>query len=343
MLGIEQYRSPHDQGSSHGETRITRQAYFEDPLYVQIAKRSQAMYRELEKESGERLYDQIGAVYMGRPDSVLLRGVRESIRVHGLEHKVYDAAGARAQFPFLRLASDNEVIYEPNAGILYPEKCIRAHLTLAQRSAHAKVLELTRYFGFEEQGAGLPLRVKTDNGVFLARKLVLANGMGISQELQRLRVPYKIVKQSISWFKLDSEFARPDRLPIFMGENDKQEHIYGFPNLEGRGLKTSIHHFGDHFNTYFDAHNINRDFNQQILQQTKTFVRSLFDVPSDFGVLKTSTCFYTILPDEHFLIDFHPQNKNVVLVSCCSGHGFKFSSALGQEIVDMLATNEPPY
>ena len=143
VLGLDRFSPPHTFGSSHGETRIIREAYFEHPVYVPMVQRAYELWRDLEKESGVTLLRETGGVMIGRPDSDLVKGARHSAELHGLRHEMLTAGEVRKRFPALHPESDMVAVWEPRAGVLFPEACISAHsgagATLRRRTALRRI------------------------------------------------------------------------------------------------------------------------------------------------------------------------------------------------------------
>src|SRR5436309_3662357 len=133
VLGLERHRPAHDQGSSHGQSRVIRQAYYEDPAYVPLLLRAYELWRQLESDSGKELLTITGGLMLGAPDSAVVAGSLRSAKQHGLPHELLDAREIRKRFPQFNPGSDAVALYEKNAGGVRPEEAVRAHLELAAR------------------------------------------------------------------------------------------------------------------------------------------------------------------------------------------------------------------
>ncbi len=216
VLGLEQFDIPHTQGSSHGLSRIIRQAYFESPSYVPVLRRAYALWRELEAESGEALLTITGGLHIGTAESNLLKGALASVRRHGLEHEVLDAAELVRQYPALRVPADMKAVYEPEAGYLRPERCITAHVAAAQaRGAEIRAREPLLHW--EPDGDGV--RVTTTRGVYRADRLVVSAGAWATKVLPSLKLPLQPERQVLGWFQpaTPALFAA-GRLPVWLLE-----------------------------------------------------------------------------------------------------------------------------
>ncbi|MFM1770302.1 MAG: hypothetical protein RJA22_2831 [Verrucomicrobiota bacterium] len=333
VLGLDRFAPPHDRGSSHGQTRIIREAYFEDPVYVPLVRRAYELWAELARESGRDLLRVTGGLMLGDPDSVIVAGARRSAEEHGLPHEVLGAAEVRRRFPALRPVGEMVGVLEPRAGVLFPHECIAAHLDLARRhGADLRLDEAVR--GWAPDGAGV--RVETARGTFRARRLVLTAGAWVAQLLPGMAVPFQVERQVLHWFEAiqPADFA-PDRCPVHLWQFDGMRFFYGFPDL-GEGVKLAFHHDGE----TTTAEGVRREVAEAEVEAMRRVMRRF--LPGANGAWRASTvCVYTNTPDEHFWIDQHPGHPQVIVGSPCSGHGFKFSAAVGEVLAD-LAQDVPP-
>ena len=330
VLGLDRFRPPHVFGSSHGQTRIIREAYFEHPLYVPLVQRAYQLWRELEGAAGRRLLLPTGGLMIGREDGALVRGARRSAEQHGLPHEILSAADVRHRFPALAPDDDMVAVWEPRAGILFPEACIAAHLSQAQRNG-----AVLRYdepvLSWAPSGDGA--RVRTGQGEYEARRLLLTAGSWVASLLPDLPLPFKIERQVLFWFdpKTDPACFQPDRCPINIWEHPPGKFFYGFPDL-GEGVKVARHHQGE----FTDLDLVRREVDPAEVEAMRSELRRF--LPGANGPLRSAVvCTYTNTPDEHFWIDQHPDSPQVLIASPCSGHGFKFSSVIGEILTDLLS------
>lgn len=328
VIAFDLSTPPHTLGSTHGESRIIREAYFEHPMYVPIVQRSYECWSELQEESGERLLLPTGGILIGPRDGTLVAGTRLSADRHRLDYEILSAEQIRAQYPALEPAEPIVGVWEPRAGILLPEKCVEAHLALAQR--HGAEMHFDEpVTEWKPDGGGV--RLTTTAGQYHASQLVLAPGPWMRGFVPDLALPLSVERQVLYWYdpRESNELFELDRLPVFAWEYATDHLFYGFPNL-GSGVKVALHHHGQ----ITEVDSIDREVDpgeaggmNLVLQAT---------MPKLTGaLLQTRVCMYTNTPDEHFVIDFHPDLRQVLIVSACSGHGFKFSAVLG-EIVSAL-------
>jgi sarcosine oxidase len=322
VLGLERYRPPHRHGSHHGESRIIRKAYYEHPAYVPLLERAFAAWRELEERARARLFLRTGGLMIGAESGELVPGVLASARAHHLPHEVLSGDALAARYPQFRLDRSMIAVWEEDAGILYPEACVRAFLEGA-RAANAEL----RYGEAAQEWSCGPdgVRVCTGQGEYRGGALVLTAGAGMGELVAELRAHLRVERQVVAHFAPASESAalEPDRLPIFCLEEPDGAFYYGFPDL-GTGCKIGRHH-GD-----ADIADI-RGFMARRLPQAN-------------GALKASDeCLYTDTPDFHFLVDRHPSHDEVIVASVCSGHGFKFASVMGEIIAELVQGKRPAF
>jgi sarcosine oxidase len=328
VLGLDRFTPPHTLGSSHGESRIIREAYFEHPCYVPLVQRAYELWDELAALSATRLFVQTGGLMLGRPESVVVSGARRSAELHHLPFEVLTAAEVAHRFPAIRPAEDMIAILEPRAGALFPEKCVSAHLQAAQR-AGATLRYDEPAVRWEPDGEGV--RVFTASDTYSAGRLVISAGSWVQALLPDLRLHATVERQVLYWFAATKpDLFRPEKCPIHLWEFAPRRFFYGFPDL-GSGVKLALHHEGQ----ATTADSVRRDVTPEEIAGMGATMRPFFP-ELGHDVLKTAVCIYTNTRDEHFLIDTHPEHRQVLIVSPCSGHGFKFSSAIGEVVRDLV-------
>jgi sarcosine oxidase len=334
VLGLDRFTPPHTFGSSHGQSRITREAYFEHPAYVPMVQRAYTLWNELEKASGVRLLQQTGGLMIGRPDSVVVTGARRSAEMHQLPHEILSSTQLRNRFPALHPDDDMIGVFEPRAGILHPERCISTHLDLARRHGAELRFGETVLNWRANQDWG---RVRTATTEYHAATIILSAGSWIQSLAPDLASALRVERQVLFWFEPVRHADRfdPRHCPVHLWQFDGQHFFYGFPNL-GEGVKVARHHHGE----IIPAEATRHEVTPGELKDMRALLRRF--VPWADGALRSTTvCQYTNTPDEQFWIDRHPAHSNVVIASPCSGHGFKFSSVVGEILAD-LATHQTP-
>lgn len=329
VAGLDRHTPPHALGSSHGESRIIREAYFEHPAYVPMVRRAYEGWRELEAATGTRLLLQTGGLMIGQSDSDLVAGARRSADQHGLRYDMLAAADVERRFPALRPEPDMVAVWEPRAGVLLPEACMAA--LLAQAQAHGAELHFDEPVeAWQPDGDGV--RVQTQQGEYRARQLVIAAGAWAASLLPDLSARLRVERQVLYWFGCAGDEAAfaPERCPIHLWQYGGRRFFYGFPDLGG-GVKLAFHHDGA--TTTADA--VQRDVAPSEIAAIRSAARR-FVPQADGPPHRSVVCLYTNTADEHFLIDRHPMHRQVLVASPCSGHGFKFGPVIGEIVADMI-------
>jgi sarcosine oxidase len=333
VLGIDRFAPPHDQGSSHGDTRITRLAIGEGAHYTPLVKRSHEIWREIERETRSDLLTQCGELIISsdnRKSSVHVEGFFQNTvnvaRDHGVAHELLNAEQIRSRFPQFSIRNDEFGYFEPEAGFVRPEACVGEQLSLAEKhGAEIRNGETVFVFGTTPNG----VTVKTDKGFYQADRLIIAAGAWLPK---LLGAPFdkllNVYRQVLCWFETDGDallFA-PQNFPVFIWElQDEQQGIYGFPVIDG-GLKVATEHYDR--TTSPDA--VDRSVSDsEIAAMYENYVGPYLRNVSSRSV-KAKSCLYTVTPDAGFILDHLPQTERVIVASCCSGHGFKHSAAIGE-------------
>jgi sarcosine oxidase len=325
VLGIERFDIPHDLGSSHGLTRIIRLAYFEHPDYVPLMRRAYELWRELEAAAGEQLLHVTGIVEGG---DRIYQGVLLACAEHGLPHEAIDGREVARRFPGYRLPDDFPAVFQPDGGFVVPERCIVAHVSGAL-AAGATVRARERVLEWAPTENGV--RVRTERGAVEAETVVFTAGAW-SQDVARLPAgTVRGVRQALGWFQpTRPELFSPNRLPVFNLALDG-EHFYGFPAHGIPGFKLGRY---DHFAAGGDPDAISREPTLSDEAPLRAFAERYF--PEGAGpTIALKTCLFEPSPDEHFVIDRHPETGNAVVGAGFSGHGFKFCSVVGEILADL--------
>jgi sarcosine oxidase len=331
VLGIEQFSPGHALGSSHGDSRIIRETYFEHPLYVPLVQRAHHLWRELEERSETSLMTIGGGLMIGPHDGVVVSGTLRSATEHELPYELLSSEATREEFPAFCLADDLVAIFDPRAGFLDPEACNRAHLSVAREAgAEARFDEPVRSWAPD----GLGVRVTTASGNYLADRLVIAAGAWNVELLRDLGLPLTIERQSVFWLQPETDTRSYDsaRFPIYAYEYKHGSICYGFPRLP-RGVKASVMHGGE---TSRHPDKVRRTIDENEVEPLRAALRPVLPGLAMAPVRESGVCIFTNTPDHDFIVDFHPEHPQVLVSSACSGHGFKFASALGEVQADLL-------
>jgi sarcosine oxidase len=343
VIGLDRFAPPHTMGSSHGETRITRQAVGEGRDYVPLVIDSHRIWRELEAETGERLLNACGVLVMapgvgetshhGKPDFVARS--TDAARAFGIPHEILNGKEVAHRFPqYLGLEGNEKAYYEPGGGYVLPERCVHAQLTRAKQlgaviHANVEVLSIT------QTGAGV--RVETTAGTYEAGQVVVSAG---AWNAHLLGAPFDrlltVTRQVLHWFEIEDASAYRADAPAFIwmhGATDV-DYLYGLPPLPGDPrLKVATEQYA----TSTTADTVNRGVDPA---ESAKFYRDHVQgrlAGATPRVIETAACLYTVTPDRGFIIDRHPDQDRVFVISACSGHGFKHSAGIGNVVAEKVA------
>ncbi len=338
VIGIDQHEPPHPHGSTHGETRITRLAIGEGQDYVPLVRRSHELWREIEQQTGAQLMTQCGGLILGYSASPFLRGTREAARAFGIAHENLAGAELRARFPMFAIAGDTEAYYEPGAGYVRPEAAVRAQLQLAR--THGAVLRLgERAEGWTAGGDGVT--VTTTGGRYEAQELVLCAGAWIPQLFPQGSEIFSIYRQNQVWFPIRERYEELREMPVFVWEfgspEDSITHLvgfYGFPAIDGLagGVKVAAESYEQTTSVDSERQSASRG---EIDEMYEGYVAPRLPWLGGEPV-RTISCLYTSTRGSRFVIDRHPDHESVLIVSPCSGHGFKHSAAIGESVAQLV-------
>ena len=341
VLGIDRFDPPHGEGSSHGQTRIIRQAYFEHADYVPLLLESYRLWEELEERTGQQLKIETGLLEVGPRDGIVVPGVLSAARQHGLAVEELTAAAIESRWPGFRFpdqspsSSPSELIgvFEPRAGYLKVEDCVAACLAEAKRHG----AELLPNVEVRDWQTGDDILVRTSAGDFRANRLVITAGAWSGPLLHDLGVPLEVRRKPLMWYEPNdaatataSLTSAANGFPCFLFELPSGI-FYGFPAVDERGLKAAEHSGGEPVaNPLAVDRTLHASDQTRVDQFLQTHIPAVRTPCRDHAV-----CLYTMSPDEHFIVDRHPADPRIVFAAGMSGHGFKFTPVLGQALAEL--------
>ena len=328
VLGIDRFRPPHAYGSSHGQTRIIRQAYFEHADYTPLVCEAYRLWEELERSVGEKLYVECGVLQIGPPEGEVVSGVKLGADAHGLQVEQIAGDDIENRWPALRVPAGMIGMFEARAGYLRVEQCVQAHLNAACK-AGAELETNVDVRGWEP---GPPAIVNTNLGVVTANRLIITTGAWAQSLLADLGLQLTVLRKSLFWYPIDAEHSKlTEQLPCFLYELPSGV-IYGFPPDDQNRVKIAEHSGGQ---PVVDPLQVNREVDEGDEQLLHQFISDqLRGVSTSFT--EHAVCLYTMSADHHFIVDRHPDHPHVAFAAGLSGHGFKFTSALGKALSELV-------
>lgn len=326
VLGLDRYHPPHSLGSTHGGSRVIRETAFEHPRYVPLARRAYERWRRIETLTGESLLHITGTLFVGAPDSPVIRGTLASAQEHGVAHEWIPEGQLALRYPLLEGLDGAVGVLEPGGGWLDPERCVAACL------GHAAKQGVDLRFDepierWEPDGDGVA--VTTARRRYLAGRLLLCAGPWMPEMLGSVGATLGVERQVQHWFAPAREAAAFARMPIFIWQTPKAV-FYALPPSGGT-IKVAVHHDGER--TTPDT--VRRTVSDEEIEATQVLLQRY--IPALAGEhRRAAVCLYTNSADGDFVIDWHPSHRTVLVASPCSGFGFKFASAIGEILADLL-------
>jgi sarcosine oxidase len=335
---LEQFAIGHALGSSHGPSRMIRLAY-DAPEYVQMGQAAFTMWEELQQTTGASLLLRTGGINAGLPHANEMAGIAHTFDTLGVPYERLDPDELRRRFPQLTFPEGTIGLYQDDYGILAASRCVAALATQAT-AAGAILLENEPVLEITPDGDGVAVR--TGSETFHADRAILAAGSWLQPLLSPIGIdlPLTILQEQLAFFRVrDPENHGPDRLPLVMHRFPGTTSLGSvFPIYDHEGIKVMLDRIGG----AVAPDNPDRGINPALLETLRHYTASL--LPGTTGeILETTSCRYTMTPDEDFVIDRHPEFPQIVLGSPCSSHGFKFAPVIGQMLADLAIAGETPY
>lgn len=334
-LMIDAFDPPHENGSHAGQTRLIRHACGEGLEYVPLALRAQELWNDLQAKTNERIFMKTGVVTYGPAESLFVQTAIEGGHKYKLNYESLSADEINARWPGIKVPDGQIGCYEPEAGMLFSENSIRMFRRLAlEKGAELKVHSPVTNIDIHEDS----VKVDTAKESFTADKLIISGGAWNKKILEDLDMKINIQpsRQTIAWFDSDDELYKADSFPGFFADVPTGVY-YGFPSIDSGGFKIGRYDNGDdidpayynkEFGTYEKDELDIRGFMSQYMEKAN-------------GSLNVGkTCLFTNTPDENFIIDKHPKHDHVAIAAGFSGHGYKFSSAVGEVLSELVTVGE---
>lgn len=331
-LLIDAFDPPHREGSHHGEPRLIRHAYSGDPVYTELAVRAHRLWNEVEELTGTQLLVPSGVLNLADSGVYSFKERMAQSAALGVHTEWLDAAEIRARWPELTIPDSFEAMYEPHAGYLYSERCVEAYRQLAlAQGAKLLTYAIVRDVKVHQGEGGVTVYTAEDR--FHAGAVLLTAGAWISTLSPFVNLPIRAVRKVVGWFETSGPGFDVGRFPGFT-LGTPEGGFYGFPNICGAGLKIGRHDGG----VPWTPGETLAPFGSR--PEDEADLRRVLSayMPKAAGRLKQgAVCKYEMSPDEDFIIDRHPEHPQVWVAGGFSGHGFKFASAIGARLADLIA------
>jgi monomeric sarcosine oxidase len=324
-LVLEQFSHIHPFGAHGGRTRVIRHAYAEGPEYVPLVQRADQLWLELEEESGERVLVRSGGLELSGPGHPHASNARASADMHGLPYDWLTPEEGRRRWPMVNIPDGWDVLFSPQAGFLYTDVALRT-MAASARKHGIEIHEQEPVIAWtaDESGATVSTTLDTYHG----NRLIITAGAWSAELLAGLGLPLHVLRKTLWWFDVeDPSLFSPDRFPVFVADSDIGE-IYGFPIDDYPGLKAADHSGGD----LTTPNSVDRTARLSEAEHVAKMVKQLFPSATDH-IREQAVCMYTMTPDHDFIMDRHPSIPGVVIGAGFSGHGFKFTTAVGEHLV----------
>ncbi|MEY2505141.1 MAG: sarcosine oxidase [Verrucomicrobiota bacterium] len=329
VVGLEQFGPAHDLGSSHGKSRMIRQAYFEDAAYVPLVLRSYELWRELERQTSEELLRLTGVLSVGEESCEIISGTQRSAGEHGLRLETLSQGQVHERYPGLRLLPDEVGLFEPDGGVLDPERAVRAHLQIARR-AGAELRFQVSMSSWEATASGVAIRLG-DGTEVSAKTLILSLGPWFKKTMDALGAPLRIQRNVQAWFSPALASYKAGHFPAFLLDRaGLPAPLYGFPDF-GDGVKAAFHGHGQ----ITTADGVDREVHLEADVEPIAAAMEQWMPGAASNFREAKPCLYSLTPDGNFVIDRHPEHANVILCGGFSGHGFKFAPAIGEVAAEL--------
>jgi sarcosine oxidase len=329
VLGFEQFYVGHDRGSSHGQNRIIRRAYYEHPSYVPLVNRAFEKWYELEQIDGHPLLIDCDCLSVGSHDSEMIRGVQHSARTHLLDVVSLSGDDLRNRFPQFRFNEEMVGLLERRAGFLLVDACLSALVrTSLFRKARINQKETIESWVSD----GKMVTVTTNKSTYHAEKLVLTAGSWAPSLLANEGTRFRVMRQVMFWVQPDERRQyRRDIFPVFLVDTPNGA-FYGLPAINSSGIKVAQHYGAEEVR---HPDEVDRTIHDEDFSPVKEFLSK--HLPGVNGKrTRGEICMYTMSPDKHFVLDVHPAFQNVFVATGFSGHGFKFAPVVGEIMADLV-------
>ena len=329
VLGIDSFSVGHNNGSSHGESRMIRFSYSNGEHYVPMLLRSKEIWNEIENESKESLLFQKGALFIGEENHPTLIDAKQSADKHNLAYEILSSKEVKEKYPQFFIKKNCIGFLDKTAGFLLSESCINSFLNLA--TTNGAVIQLNTPV-VSITPTENKVVVQTKDKRYEAGKVILTAGAYINEFLPEFSRQLELWRLVAGWFKPDKLTSyKPDKFPSFV-LIEKDHYSYGFPSIKIPGVKIG---FSISKGKKIDStKEMARDIKDEDIALLRYWLEKY--LPGINGeIVQAGTCFAMTTPDRNFILGAHPKHPNIIIGHACSGHGFKMSSVIGEILADL--------
>lgn len=334
---IDAFDPPHNQGSHHGDTRMIRHAYGEGRHYVNLVKRAQQLWEELEEQTGYKVFEKTGVVGLGSKNSSFLEETIAAAKKYELPLEVLNSEEIKEKWPGFSVPEHFIGCFEAESGLIYSENAIRAYKEMAIQNG-AKLVTNTPVCHIEIDDE-VGIKIITRDNTFWAKKVIVTVGAWASKLLPDLTLPIQPTRKAFGWFEAPEDLYAASNFPSFYIE-DQGNMCYGFPNLDGAGLKIGRSDGGQKI----DPNQHTQNFGQYNSDEDELrFFLENYMPEANGTLIQGKTCLYTVSVDNDFIIDHHPEHENLIFACGFSGHGFKFASVMGEVLTQLTIEGQSQF
>jgi len=332
VIGLEQFKIGHSRGSSHGESRIVRQACYEHPSYAPLSLRSYQLLDELETRTGRRHSVRCGGLMIGLPGSAPVTGSVETARIHKLSYELLESRDIRRRFPALNVADDHVAFFEAKAGAVFPEMMVQSWIRIA-KAAGVEVCESHCVMAVEPHAGGV--RVRGEGFVVDADQAIVTAGPWLDTLFPEMRSYLSIERIVQHWFKPKRPaLFHPSAFPIFYWDRGAYQ-LYGFPSVDPAHQFVKVGLDNDRRACRPDS--VDREITTEELIRLDVALGA--DIPALQGsYVRSEPCLWTVSQDRNLIVGRHPDHEQIIIAGGCSGRGFKFAPVVGEILAQLALT-----
>lgn len=333
VIGFDQYALGHDRGSSHGRTRIIRSIYSEGNLYDELVSAAYAGWADIEARSGQTFLRKTGGLDISVREGGIFEDALSAAMTSGKAFEVLEGVALEERFSAINLRGRGRAVFNADAGLLDSDEA-SAWMRADARAHGADLVDRTQVFGWQRSAGGFT--VASEAGTYECRKLVVAAGAWMGRLVPALKPVLTPERQVIAWYPAKGpEF---DSLPIFQLETDERERFYFFPPHKDQGLKVGLYnHRRERGYDVIEPRGVDAEDTALLARGIELCLPNVGSNP-----IGSAECRFTNAPEDRFIMGRSPEDADIILLSPCSGHGYKFAPVIGEVAASLALERETP-